>query len=259
MFINKNSNILKALSIFEINKIQKEKKDKNNSNCNDFKLDCIIDDITESQYVTRNFQIGLTYIQIAKSTLTEIKDTLNEMRDIFIKSKNESPTSFARESLNIKFMELRERFNNKSNLLNVDIKENLFYNSNNELVFKIFDSSTLDESILIPRLDPNKLNLKKIDIKNLVNAEIADERMNQVLNYILSSEKSIKFSENKLSKVNLTDIMSQNLLALSSNENKDSIKKLISYTKKGLIKDGYSYYDNINNKKNNNNLDDLLK
>ena len=257
MFINKNSNVGKALSVFGISKILKNKKQDSNSNQDEFKLDCLLDDITESQYVTRNFQIGLTYIQIAKSTLTEIKETLFEMKEVYDKSKNESSTSFVRESLNFKFMELREKFNKKSDLLNVDIKENLFYNSNNELVFKIFDSSTLEESILIPRLDPNKLNLKNINIKNSFNADIASEKMQEVLNYINTSEKSIKFSESKLSKVNLTDIMSQNLLALSSNENKDSITSLISLTKKGIMKDGYSYYPDKKN--NNNNIDDLLK
>lgn len=255
MFINKNSNIGKALNVFGIGKINKNKKEKHNSNHDDFKLDCIIDDITESQYVSRNFQIGLTYVQIAKSTLTEIKETLSEMRDIFDKSKNQPSTSFVRESLNIKFMELREKFNDKTNLLNVDIKENLFYNNKNELVFKIFDSSTLEDSILIPRLDPNKLKLKNINIKNLTDAEIAEEKMNQVLNYIISSEKSIKHSEEKLSRVNLTDVMSQNLIALSSNQNQDSIKNLINFTKKGLIKDGYDYF----NKDDKNNINDLLK
>lgn len=256
MFINRNSNIGKAMNIFKVTKTSKDSQNKKNLDYKNFKLDCTIDDVVESQYITRNFQIGITYVQIAKSTLSQVKETLFEMKEIFEKCKNESNTSFGRESLNFKFEELCDKFNKESNKLNIDIRENLFYNSNNELVFKIFDSSSLNDCILIPKLDPNKLNLKNINIKNTVNAEIADKKMNETLDYILSSEKAIKSSSDRLLKVNLTDIMSENLLALSSNTNKESIKNLINLTKKGIIKDNYNYQIKDMKKKN---IDDLLR
>lgn len=256
MFINKNSNIGKAMNIFNINNTSKDSRKKNNYPDNDVKIDFIVDDLFESQYITRNFQIGITYVQIAKSTLAQTKEIIGEMKDIYEKSKNQTNTSFTREALNAKFEGLCKEFNKHADKLNIDIRENLFYNSKNELVFKVFDSSSLDECILIPKLDTNKLVFRNLNIKNIVNAEIANEKMNETLEYILSSEQSIKNSEDKLLKVNLTDIMSQNLLALSSNEDKESIKNLIDLTRKGIIKDGYSYYINhIKNK----NIDDLLR
>lgn len=257
MFINKNSNIGKAMGIFNINNTSKDGNKKNTYQNNDVKIDFIIDDLFESQYITRNFQIGLTYVQIAKSTLSKTKEIIGEMKKIYDKSKNQTNTSFTRETLNSKFEGLCKEFNKSADKLNIDIRENLFYNSNNELVFKVFDSSTLDECILIPKLDINKLIFRNLNIKNVINAEIANEKMNETLEYILSSEQSIKNSEDKLLKVNLTDIMSQNLLALSSNEDKESIKNLIDLTRKGIIKDGYSYY--LNHIKKNKNIDDLLR
>lgn len=256
MFIRNNSNIIKAMGIFGINKTSRDTGSPKNPQDENFKIDCLIDDVIESQYITRNFQIGVTYVQIAKSTLSEVKKTILEMKEIFDKCKNESNTSFGRESLNFKFEELCKKFNQDSKKLNVDIRENLFYNSNNELVFKVFDSSSLDDCILIPKLDVNKLNLKNINIRNEINSEQAMKKMNEVLDYILSSEKIMKISEEKLSKVNLTDIMSENLLALSSNENKDSITKLIGMTKQGMIKENYDYCVKDIKKKN---IDDLLK
>lgn len=255
MFINKNSNIGKAMSIFKINKPSKDSNNKKNFN-KESSIDCTIDDVFESQYITRNFQIGLTYVQIAKITLGQAKEILYEMQEIFKKSKNQPNTSFARGALNSKFEGLCKEFNKHTDKLNIDIRENLFYNSKNELVFKVFDSSSLNECILIPKLDINKLIFRNVNIKNIINADIANKKINETLDYILSSEKSIKSSEEKLLKVNLTDIMSQNLLALSSNENKESIRNLIDLTRKGIIKDGYSYYINhIKNK----NIDDLLR
>lgn len=256
MFINKNSNVNKAFSIFGVNRSSNNTKKHKNTNDSDFRIDCTIDDVVESQYISRNFQIGLTYVQVAKSTLNEVKNTLFEMKDIADKCKDEDNTSFCRDSLNISFRKLCKRFNQESFKLNIDIRENLFYNSNNELVFKIFDSTSLKDCILVPKLDHNKLNLGSINIQNSTNTKYANERMNEVLEYILSSEKSIKISEEKLSKVNFTDIMSENLLALSSNENIDSIKNLINLTTKGIIKDNYTYHVKDINKKN---IDDLLK
>ncbi len=256
MFINKNSNIFKASSIFGVNRNSNNTKKHKNKNESDFKIDCTIDDVVESQYITRNFQIGLTYVQIAKSTLSEIKDTLFEMKDIFDKCKNEDNTSFCRESLNVSFRKLCAKFDQQSSKLNVDIRENLFYNSKNELVFKIFDSTSLEDCVLIPKLDVKKLNLSNINIQNSINAEYANKKMDEVLNYIISSEKNIKISEEKLSRVNLTDIMSENLLALSSNETNNSIKNLINLTKKGIVKDNYAYHISDMKKKN---IDDLLK
>lgn len=254
MLINKNSNLLKAMSIFKIGKVN-ESSNKKNPYSEDGKLDGVIDEVIESKYISRNFQIGVTYIQIAKSTLIEIKKTLLEMKEIFDKCKNQHNTSFARESLNVKFEELCKKFNTEANKLTVDLKENLFYNSNNELVFRIFDSKELDECILIPKLDVNKLLLRGISINNELNAESAYEKMEKALDYILSSEKLIKSSEEKLAKVNLTDIMSTNLMALSSNENKESIEKLIDMTRRGLTKEGNTYLKDIKKK----NIDDLLK
>ncbi len=256
MFINRNSNVGKAMNIFKVNKTSTDSQKKKDLDYKNFKLDCTIDDVVESQYITRNFQIGITYVQIAKSTLSQVKETLFEMREVFEKCKNESNTSFGRESLNFKFEELCNKFNKESSKLNIDIRENLFYNSNNELVFKIFDSSSLDDCILIPKLDPNKLNLRNINIRNSINAEIADKKMSETLDYILSSEKAIKSSADKLLRVNLTDIISENLLALSSNANKESIQNLIDLTKKGIIKDNYTYHVKDMKKKN---IDDLLR
>ncbi len=256
MFINKNSGIDRAMSIFKSRKILKQDKNKKNPHYKNYKLDITIDDVTESQYIAKNFQIGVTYVQIAKSTLSEVKEVLSELMEIFKKSKNESNTSFGRESLNFKFEELCKKFNSKANKLNVDIRQNLFYNSNNELVFKIFDSCSLDDCILIPRLSTNKLNLSNINIRNSINSKFAFEKMNEVLDYINSSEKAIKFSEDKLSKVNLTDIMSENLLALSTNQDNDSISKLLKLTKNGIIKDNHENYIKHIKK---NNIDDLLK
>ena len=189
-----------------------------------------MDELTESQYITRNYQIGITYVQIAKSTLSEVKKTILDMKEIFDKCKNEDNTSFGRE-------------------LTIDIRENLFYNSNNELVFKVFDSKSLENCILIPKLDANKLNLRNINIKNEINANEAYNKMNQALDYILLSEKAIKDSEEKLLRVNLTDIMSANLMALSSNENKESIEKLLELTRRGLLKEGNTYLKEINKDK----------
>lgn len=256
MFINKNSNVIKASSIFGVNRNSSNSKKHKNKKEPDFRIDHTMDDVVESQYITRNFQIGLTYVQIAKSTLSEVKDTLFKMKDIADKCKSEDNTSFCRESLNISFRKLCAKFDQESSKLNVDIRENLFYNSNNELVFKIFDSTTLEDCVLVPKLDLTKLNLSNINIQNSINAEYADKKMNEVLDYIISSEKNIKISEEKLSKVNLTDIMSENLLALSSNETDNSIKNLINLTKKGIIKDNYTYHIKDMNKKN---IDDLLK
>ncbi len=256
MFINKNSNVNKAFSIFNVSKSSNNAKKHKNTNDSDFRIDCTIDDVVESQYISRNFQIGLTYVQVAKSTLNEVKNTLFEMKDIADKCKNEDNTSFCRESLNVSFGKLCKKFNEESFKLNIDVRENLFYNSNNELVFKIFDSTSLEDCILVPKLDYKKLNLGNINIQNSTDAKYADERMNEVLDYILSSEKSIKVSEEKLSKINFTDIMSENLLALSSNENSDSIKNLINLTTKGIVKDNYTYHIKNMNKKN---IDDLLK
>ncbi len=73
--------------------------------------------------------------------------------------------------------------------------------------------------------------------------------MNQALDYILLSEKAIKDSEEKLLRVNLTDIMSANLMALSSNENKESIEKLLELTRRGLLKEGNTYLKEINKDK----------
>ena len=199
--------------------------------------------------ITRNYQIGITYVQIAKSTLSEVKKTILDMKEIFDKCKNEDNTSFGRESLNFKFEELCQKFNKESNKLTIDIRENLFYNSNNELVFKVFDSKSLENCILIPKLDANKLNLRNINIKNEINANEAYNKMNQALDYILLSEKAIKDSEEKLLRVNLTDIMSANLMALSSNENKESIEKLLELTRRGLLKEGNTYLKEINKDK----------
>ena len=171
------------------------------------------------------------------------------MKEIFDKCKNEDNTSFGRESLNFKFEELCQKFNKESNKLTIDIRENLFYNSNNELVFKVFDSKSLENCILIPKLDANKLNLRNINIKNEINANEAYNKMNQALDYILLSEKAIKDSEEKLLRVNLTDIMSANLMALSSNENKESIEKLLELTRRGLLKEGNTYLKEINKDK----------
>lgn len=256
MFINKNSNIGKAMSIFKINRTSKDSNSKKNSNNEESSIDCTIDDIFESQYITRNFQIGITYVQIAKTTLGQVKEILYEMKEILKKSKNQPNTSFARGALNSKFEGLCKEFNKHADKLNIDIRENLFYNNKNELIFKVFDSSSLDECILIPKLDTNKLIFRNVNIKNIINAEKANEKINETFDYIISSEESIKSSEEKLLKVNLTDIMSQNLLALSSNENKESIKNLIDLTRKGIINDGYTYY--INHVKNKN-IDDLLR
>lgn len=255
MFINKNSSIGRAMSIFKSKKISKD-NNKKDSYYKNFKLDVTLDNVVESQYIAKNFQIGLTYVQVAKSTLNEVKSTLLEMMEIFEKSKNESNTSFGRESLNFKFEELCKKFNSEADKLNIDIRQNLFYNNNNELVFKIFDSYSLDDCILIPKLSTRKLSLDDINIKNNINAEFAFERMKNVLDYITSSEKAIKSSEDKLSKVNLTDIMSENLLALSSNQNKDSISKLLELTKNGIIKDNCKNYTKHIKKKD---IDDLLK
>lgn len=253
MLINRNSNIIKALSIFKIGKINNSTKGKSSKN-KGMKLDCVIDEVIESKYISRNFQIGVTYVQIAKSTLTETKNTLLEMKEIFDKCKNQDNTSFTRESLNVKFEELCKKFNTEANKLTIDLKENLFYNNNNELVFRVFDSKDLDECILIPKLDANKLILKGINIKNELNADDAYKKMEKALDYILSSEKLIKSSEEKLSKVNLTDIMSVNLMALSSNQNKESIEKLIEMTRLGLTKEGNTYLKDIKRK----NIDDIL-
>lgn len=256
MFINKNSNISKALNIFSIKNTSNDDKKRKNHTHEEYKLDLVVDDLFESQYITRNFQIGITYVQIAKSTLSKTKDIIGEMKEIYEKSKTQENTSFVREALNSKFEGLCKEFNKHADKLNIDIRENLFYTSKNELVFKVFDSSNLDECILIPKLDANKLMFRNINIKNVVNAEIANKKMDETIKYILSSEESIKNSEDKLLKVNLTDIMSQNLLALSSNEDKESIQNLIDLTRKGIIKDGYSYYIHHIKKKN---IDDLLK
>ena len=253
MFINKNSNVSKASSIFGVSPVSNNTK--KNEKQPEHKIDFLVDDLIESQYITRNFQIGLTYVQIAKSTLAEVKDTIYEMKEILDKCLNQDNLSYWREVLNVKFIKLRDKFHLEANKLNVDVRENLFYNANNELVFKVFDSK-FEECILIPRLNPHKFNLMGINISNDINTKIANERINDVLEYILSSEKVIKTSEEKLSKVNLTDIMSSNLVALSSNENKDSINKLITYTKNGLIKSNFDC-NSINLKKKN--IDDLLK
>lgn len=255
MFINRNSNISKALSIFKVGRVSRHRKDKQGSSSNYSKINFVADDIIESQYITRNFQIGVTYVQIAKSTLSQVKETLLEMKMLFDKCQNESNTSFGRESLNFKFEQLCKKFNTDSSKLTLDIRQNLFYNNNNELVFKVFDSSSLDSCILIPKLDPSKLNLKDINIKNEINAEEAKTKMEETWKYILASEKAIKASEEKLSKVNLTDIMSANLVALSSNENKESIELLIKLTQKGLLKDSNTYLKNLNKSQ----IDDLLK
>lgn len=248
MRINKNSNITKALSIFKIGKVNNNLS-KNNSNSDNIQINYLMDELTESQYITRNYQIGITYVQIAKSTLSEVKKTILDMKEIFDKCKNEDNTSFGRESLNFKFEELCQKFNKESNKLTIDIRENLFYNSNNELVFKVFDSKSLENCILIPKLDANKLNLRNINIKNEINANEAYNKMNQALDYILLSEKAIKDSEEKLLRVNLTDIMSANLMALSSNENKESIEKLLELTRRGLLKEGNTYLKEINKDK----------
>lgn len=248
MRINKNSNITKALSVFKIGKVDNNLS-KDNSDSDYVKINYLMDELTESQYITRNYQIGITYVQIAKSTLSEVKKTILEMKEIFDKCKNENNTSFGRESLNFKFEELCKKFNKESNKLTVDIRENLFYNSKNELVFKVFDSKSLENCILIPKLDPNKLNLVNINIKNEINANEAYEKITQALDYITSSEKAIKDSEEKLLKVNLTDIMSANLMALSSNENKESIQKLLELTRKGLLKENNTYLKDLNKDK----------
>ena len=257
MFINKNSSIGRAMSIFKSKKVSKDNNNsKKDSYYKDFKLDVTIDSVVESQYIAKNFQIGLTYVQVAKSTLNEVKGTLLEMMEIFEKSKNESNTSFGREALNFKFEELCKKFNSETDKLNIDIRQNLFYNNNNELVFKIFDSCSLDDCILIPKLSAHKLSLNNINIKNNINAAFAFKRMTYVLDYISYSEKAIKSSEDKLSKVNFTDIMSENLLALSSNQNKESISRLLDLTKNGIIKDNCKNYTKHIKKKD---IDDLLK
>ena len=248
MKINKNSNITKALNVFKIEKIDNNLS-KDNSTSDPVQINYLMDELTESQYITRNYQIGITYVQIAKSTLSQVKKTIIEMKEIFDKCKNENNTSFGRESLNFKFEELRQKFNENSNKLSIDIRENLFYNSKNELVFKVFDSKSLENCILIPKLDANKLNLKDINIKNEINANQAYEKITEVLDYIISSEKEIKNSEEKLLKVNLTDIMSANLMALSSNESKESIQKLLDLTRKGLLKEGNTYLKDLNKDK----------
>ncbi len=253
MFINKNSNILKALSIFKV-RSAKNSPMKKKFFSDEVKLDCVIDESIESKYISRNFQIGVTYIQIAKSTLKNVKATLREMKEILNKCKNQPNTSFPREAFNEKFESLVKKYMKEAEKLTVNLKENLFYNISNELVFKVFDSTDLKDCILIPKLDVNKLNLNHINIRNEINEEIAEKKMNSALKYILSSEKIIKNSEEKLSKVNLTDIMSTNLVALSSNEDKESIERLIELTRRGLEKEGNIYLKGMKKK----DINDLL-
>ena len=58
MFINRNSNVGKAMNIFKVNKTSTDSQKKKYLDYKNFKLDCTIDDVVESQYITRRLYIN---------------------------------------------------------------------------------------------------------------------------------------------------------------------------------------------------------
>lgn len=262
MFINNNKNIHKAHEIFKIKETEKETKDNNTfenlkqeTNYKGLNIDLSVDTVRESQYISKNFQIGLSYVQIAKSTISETKEILNKMKDLHNKFSNEYHDYIDKDLISREFRSLVRDFTSVSNQLNIDVRENLFYNKNNELIFRV-TSPTTENSVLIQKLDINKLNIKNLSLDDSENNSYTIDKINSTLEYITSSEKNINESHEKLSKVNMTDIMSENLLALNSNQNKESIQSLIDLTKNGMIKE--SNYLSLKNLKKKN-IDDLLK